>query len=125
MATLDILETGLVYRGCESHGHLRNAYFPSVVQTSAGDLVAAMDIGATMSSQDTRSYTSRSNDGGRTWSAIDRLPAYSVAPQIRRLDNDTLVLSTGRPGIFLWLSDCPGSCPVRTARIFLPAPHVF
>lgn len=68
MATLDILETGLVYRGCESHGHLRNAYFPSVVQTSAGDLVAAMDIGATMSSQDTRSYTSRSNDGGRTWS---------------------------------------------------------
>jgi hypothetical protein len=32
------------------------------------------------------------------------LPAYSVAPQIGRLQNGVLALSTGRPGLFLWFA---------------------
>ena len=68
MADIDIQRTGLVYRGSDSHPHLRNAYFPSVVQTPHGDLIATMDIGAVMCSQDTRCYLCRSTDGGRTWS---------------------------------------------------------
>ena len=35
---------------------------------------------------------------------MDRLPAVSVAPQLCRTGNGTLVLSTGRPGVFLWFS---------------------
>ena len=46
-----------------------------------------------------------SHDQGRTWSQPDVLPAWSVFPQLLRLSNGTIALSTGRPGINLWLSD--------------------
>jgi len=48
-----------------------------------------------------------SGDDGKKWSKIDRLPAASVAPQACRTANGTLVLSTGRPGVFLWFSTDP------------------
>ena len=48
-----------------------------------------------------RSYSA---DGGRTWSPPDLLPAVSVEPSLKRLQNGVLALSTGRPGISLWLS---------------------
>ena len=41
-----------------------------------------------------------SADGGKSWSRVDRLPAYSVAPQIVRLANGGLTLVTGRPDSF-------------------------
>ena len=77
---------------------------PCLVRLVDGDVMCVMRVGQHHKQPDQWLRRAYSSDGGRTWSAIDRLPAYSVAPQIRRLDNDTLVLSTGRPGIFLWLS---------------------
>lgn len=48
-------------------------------------------------------YKSYSDDDGRGWTAPTRMPAWSVAPTIRRLANGVLVLTTGRPGNYLWL----------------------
>ena len=73
MAKIRVRGTGLVYQGSGSDPHLRNAYFPSVVQMPQCDLVATMDLGSGMVTCDTRSYCSRSTDGGRTWSRPHRL----------------------------------------------------
>ena len=72
-AGIDVRDTGLIFRGSDAEPHMRNAYFPSVVQTHRGELVASMDIGAAMSSRDIRSYLRRSDDGGKTWSAPRRI----------------------------------------------------
>ena len=68
MAEIEVLGTGLVYRGSEGDEHFRNAYFPSVVELPGGEMVAAMDIGHRMDTVDVRSYCCRSIDGGLSWS---------------------------------------------------------
>ena len=78
---------------------------PCLVRLADGDIMCIMRVGQHHKQPDQWLRRTYSSDGGRSWSAIDTLPAYSVAPQICRLDNEVLVLSTGRPGIFLWLSD--------------------
>jgi hypothetical protein len=75
---------------------------PCLVQLAGGDLMCISRVGAGADQKLARTYTS---DGGKTWSKLDRLPAYSVAPQICRAENGLFALATGRPGIFLWLSD--------------------
>jgi hypothetical protein len=75
---------------------------PCMVQLADGDLMCVSRVGAGKYQKLARTY---SGDGGKTWSNPDRLEAWSVAPQIRRLKNGLLVLSTGRPGVFLWTSD--------------------
>ena len=77
---------------------------PCLVRLADGDVMCIMRVGQHHKRPDQWLRRAYSGDGGRSWSAIDILSAYSVAPQICRLDNDVLVLSTGRPGIFLWLS---------------------
>lgn len=74
---------------------------PSLVQLADGDLMCVMRMGGGADFPLRRSY---SRDGGRTWSPPDVLPAGSVEPSLKRLHNGVLALSTGRPGIFLWLS---------------------
>lgn len=73
----------------------------SLVQLANGDLMCVMRIGSGTDQQLARAYSA---DAGRSWSAVDRLPAFSVEPSLRRIANDTLVLSTGRSGIYLWFS---------------------
>jgi hypothetical protein len=77
---------------------------PSMVQLETGELMCVMRVGSGPGWHLTRSY---SEDGGRSWSVVDRLPAFSVEPSLRRLNNGTLVISSGRPGIYLWLSTDP------------------
>ena len=74
---------------------------PSLVQLANGDLMCVMRMGGGAAFPLRRSYSS---DGGRTWSTPDLLPAVSVEPSLKRLQNGVLALSTGRPGLFLWLS---------------------
>jgi hypothetical protein len=74
---------------------------PCMVQLKDGDVMCVSRVGAGFKQKLARAYSA---DGGKTWSTVDRLEAWSVAPQILRLHNGTLVLSTGRPGIFLWFS---------------------
>lgn len=77
---------------------------PCLIQLTDGDLMCVSRVGSGKPQLLARSYSS---DGGKTWSALDRLPAYSVAPQIVRLQNGVLALSTGRPGLFAWFSADP------------------
>ncbi|MEZ4731384.1 MAG: sialidase family protein [Caldilineaceae bacterium] len=74
---------------------------PSLVQLANGDLMCVMRMGGGAAFPLRRSYSS---DGGRTWSPPAVLPAVSVEPSLKRLQNGVLALSTGRPGIFLWLA---------------------
>ena len=44
-----------------------------------------------------------SDDGGRTWSAADRIAPGSVEPSLAVLPGGIVALSGGRPGVFVWL----------------------
>ncbi len=74
---------------------------PSLVQLATGELMCVMRMGGGADFPLRRSYSA---DGGRTWSTPDLLPARSVEPSLKRLQNGVLALATGRPGVFLWLS---------------------
>lgn len=82
----------------------------SVVRLETGELMCVMRVGR-IGEDGRNAYAplarAYSRDDGRTWSEIDRLPAAGVAPCLRRLSNGVLALTTGRPGIALWLSDDP------------------
>ena len=76
----------------------------AMVQLDNGDLMAVFRIGSGREMNLRRSY---SKDAGRTWSQAEAIPPYSVEPSLLRTKNGTLALSTGRPGIGLWLSKDP------------------
>jgi len=82
----------------------------TLVQLANGDLMAVMRVGssgdemAVLQMGSGKMIRVYSQDQGYTWSTADQLPAWSVAPCARRLSNDVLALSTGRPRIYLWLS---------------------
>ena len=73
MPHIDVLDTGIVYRGSQDHPHLRTAAFPSVAQMPDGKLVATMTIGRERNSVDVRCYSVVSRDEGRTWSEPGRI----------------------------------------------------
>ena len=75
-----------------------------LVRLEDGDVMCVGRMGGGREQLLARTYSS---DEGETWSPIDRLPAWSVLPDIVRLSNGVLALSTGRPGLFLWLSTDP------------------
>ncbi|MSP11985.1 MAG: exo-alpha-sialidase [Chloroflexi bacterium] len=74
---------------------------PCMVKLADGDLMCVSRVGGGSDQPLARAYSS---DGGQSWTGIDRLPAWSVAPNMARLENGVIALSTGRPGLFLWLS---------------------
>jgi hypothetical protein len=76
----------------------------SLLQLADGDLMAVFRTGDYGQWHIHRAY---SHDGGKTWSPADELPASAVEPQVIRTANGTIALSTGRPGIDLWLSTDP------------------
>jgi hypothetical protein len=74
MSSVSLLDTGIVYRNPRPHLLSRHAYFPSVACAGGGggggdgeELVVGMDIGSAFEAVDVRSYSCRSNDGGKTW----------------------------------------------------------
>ena len=69
-----------------------------------GELMCVMRLGGGREFNLARSY---SGDGGRSWSPVDWLPAFSVEPSLRRLSNGVLIITAGRPGIYAWLSTDP------------------
>ena len=75
-----------------------------LVRLEDGDLMCVGRMGGGRDQLLARTYSS---DGGKTWAQIDRLPGWSVLPDILRLSNGVLVISTGRPGLFLWFSTDP------------------
>ncbi|MDB6169550.1 MAG: hypothetical protein JWM88_2414 [Verrucomicrobia bacterium] len=73
----------------------------SMIQLADGDLMTVFRVGGGRGWNLRRAY---SHDQGRTWSAAEAIPAFSVEPSLLRTANGTIALSTGRPGIRLWLS---------------------
>ena len=73
MAEIRILDSGIVYRGPRPDTPMSNAYWPTVVELGSGELVVAMNIATAMSTPDTRAYCCRSSDGGKTWTAPEKI----------------------------------------------------
>ena len=67
-------------------------------------------------------YKSISRDEGRTWSQPVRMEGMaSVQPRLARLGNGAMVLTGGRPGLFLWL--CADGQGEEWERVNLGAHH--
>ena len=91
--------------GADADTDAREGFCEScLVQLEDGDLMCVGRMGGGRNQLLARTYSS---DGGKTWAKIDRLPGWSVLPDIVRLSNGVLVISTGRPGLFLWFSTDP------------------
>ncbi len=70
---INVLHTGIVYRGRAEHPHLRHAAFPSIACMDDGRLVVTMTIGRQRNSADVRCYVVESADDGVTWTAPKRI----------------------------------------------------
>jgi len=71
----------------------------TMVQLANGDLLVIYRVG---SFKQNPLHKSLSRDGGRTWSKPEAMAPFSVYPSCVKTANGTLVLTTGRPGIYLW-----------------------
>jgi hypothetical protein len=76
----------------------------SLLRLADGELMAVFRTGDGRNHKLGRAY---SHDDGKSWGPPDSLPAWSVFPQLVRTANETIVLSTGRPGLYLWVSKDP------------------
>jgi len=70
---------------------------PVLTMLSNGDLFCAMRTGGPL-------YTTRSSDGGASWSAPEAVANHGVDPALLLLSNGVLVLSYGRPDVELRFS---------------------
>ena len=95
-------ETGLVYRNPKPYLRAIHAWHPSIAWLGGGELLAAFDLGQAVESLDYATHLSRSLDGGRSWSAPERLfhessPRLSThSVRIGRMRDGTLVGFGGR-----------------------------
>lgn len=69
MSDIRVCSTGLIYRNPAPNLQPRQAYFPSIVELPNGDFLASFELGSAMENLDVRLHLSRSQDGGKTWSA--------------------------------------------------------
>ena len=98
MPTIEIEDTGYVYRNAAPNIWARQAYFPSIVAFDDGELVSSFDRGSAMENADVRTYVTRSADGGFTWTEPKSIyeptglgyPA-STLGRISKLHDGTLV----------------------------------
>lgn len=73
-ASIDVRETGLIYRNPKPHLRAVHAMHPTLARADDdGTLVASFDLGQAPQSMDYAGYFSRSTDGGKTWDKPQRL----------------------------------------------------
>ena len=87
------------YQGQPWPQELLEASETSMIQLADGDLMAVFRVGSLLDLG--RAYSS---DGGRSWTQAEPIPPFSVEPSMVRTQNDTIVLSSGRPGLRVWFS---------------------
>lgn len=92
----------------------------SMVRLADGRLVIVFRVGEMTAWHLRRAFSS---DNGRTWTKPDVLPAWSVEPQVVRLANGSLALSTGRPGLHLWVTTDPNGAADSWQDIDMAALH--
>ena len=73
MATVQVLDTGVIYRNPKPHVKAEHAYFPSVAVMTNGELLATMSLGQAFESPDSHTCVARSKDLGKTWSLEGRI----------------------------------------------------
>lgn len=69
----------------------------TVIQLKNGDILAFVRTGTTPT------FQFRSTDGGKTWGDRTELCNFGVAPTAKQLADGTLVVLTGRPGLFMYI----------------------
>ncbi len=67
MASIEVLDTGLIYRNPQPHVRSVHAYFPSVVCMDNGEMLATLVLGEAFEAVNLRTHVARSRDGGATW----------------------------------------------------------
>jgi len=67
MSSIEIMDTGLIYRNPMPALRSQHAFFPSLILMPDGEIVATMDIGSAFEAVDVRSFVCRSSDQGKTW----------------------------------------------------------
>jgi hypothetical protein len=92
----------------------------SMIRLADGRLMIVFRVGEMTAWLLRRAFSS---DNGRTWTKPDVLPAYSVEPQLQRLANGTIALSTGRPGLHLWLTTDPKAAADSWQDVDIAALH--
>lgn len=92
----------------------------SMIRLADGRLMIVFRVGELKPWHLRRSYSS---DNGRTWTEPQVLPAYSVEPQLVRLANGAIALTTGRPGLHLWLTTDPKAAADSWQDVDIAAQH--
>jgi len=93
MPTIQILDTGLIYRNPQTYLKSVHAYFPSVITMANGEMLASLVLGEAFEAVNAHTYLARSRDAGKNWTLEGRLcqtdtPAlYSDAARLSYLDN--------------------------------------
>ena len=92
---IKLLTTGRVYRNPAPHLKARHTWHPSIVLLDDGTWLASFDIGEGAESLDYKTYTARSTDEGKTWSA----PEPILRPQpTHAMSRVTSTCRISRPG---------------------------
>lgn len=65
---IEIIGEGIIYRNPRPHVKSCHAYFPWVVATDSGELIASFVLAQAFEAVDSNTFISRSTDGGTTWS---------------------------------------------------------
>jgi sialidase-1 len=98
MNSIELINSGVVFRNPQPHLRSVHAYFPTAVELPSGELLVGMDLGSAFEALDVRSYTCRSADGGATWSQPqlifepdESLGRRSTTCRIGRVDQDELL----------------------------------
>lgn len=98
MPAIHVHDTGLVYRNPSPNIWSRQAYFPSILTTTEGALLATFDLGSAMEAFDVRSCVCRSEDEGHTWTAPAPLPLpfdsdrpFTTTCRTARISDDAIV----------------------------------
>lgn len=82
------LRTGIIFRNPSPHVKSIHAYFPSVVTTRSGRLLAAYALGEAFEAVNLRVHLAESEDGGQTWKPLPPpapLPADELTSECARL----------------------------------------
>jgi hypothetical protein len=86
------------------------AGMPAEVEGPCEPSLVVMQDGKTLLSvfrlqSDKNLWMTYSSTAGHTWETAQETNAWAVFPQVRALPNGILALTSGRPGIGLWLTD--------------------